>query len=114
MGEIYWGCYQYDEQRSLQCLSADCLTLPGDTHISHDGNWLVAGTAEHVYQDLISSSLHQNHPNSSFTWVYDVSTRASAIAELAVQSLDAGNKGGSADAVKPVYIRNQVTHAAKA
>lgn len=110
LNELYAGCYQLDSQNRLisqqqdQLCTVDGLSLPGA------GDWLIAGNAYYEYADKISQALGTTSPESTLTWVQGITSTASAIAELSQQTLNDNISPVSAESVKPVYLRNKVTH----
>ena len=104
MDEIYWGAYRRKGQ-GLQCLAADRVGSRSDLVLPEKGAWLAAGNAEAAHAEALAALLAEH----DLRWVADIVPRASVIARLAAERVAAGEQGVSAEAVRPVYLRQKVT-----
>jgi tRNA threonylcarbamoyladenosine biosynthesis protein TsaB len=105
MQEIYWGCYQLDEQGYMQASQTEVVGKPDDLQLPEQDTpgWYGAGSAWAAYeQDLcrISAGRLSSYDGSVLPHAMDV-------AHLAC---DVINKGGlvTAEHIEPVYLRNEV------
>jgi tRNA threonylcarbamoyladenosine biosynthesis protein TsaB len=105
MQEIYWGCYQLDEQGYMQTSQAEVVGKPDELQMPEQDTtgWYGAGSAWTAYeQDLcrISAGRLSSYDGSVLPHAMDV-------AHLAC---DVINKDGlvSAEHIEPVYLRNEV------
>lgn len=101
MGEIYWGCFQLNENKLMTQISeeqvskADKLKLPG----SDTDSWCAAGSAWGSYAQVLQEQLG----NRIVQTYGDYFPSAGTIAKLA-----SVEQGVEASQAQPVYLRNDV------
>jgi tRNA threonylcarbamoyladenosine biosynthesis protein TsaB len=105
MQEIYWGCYQLDEQGYMQATQAEAVGKPDELHLPEQDNtgWYGAGSAWAAYQqDLCRVSAGRLSS-------YDGGVLPHAL-DIAHLACDVISKGGlvTAEHIEPVYLRNEV------
>lgn len=106
MGEIYWGCYQVDEQGIMQVLGEDQLSSPEAMPLHSFTRFTPVGNAWEVYRDSFKQA--------DATWLDQADTslypEAKALLSLAACDFSAGKQCSPLEA-RPNYIRQKVTHA---
>lgn len=108
MQEVYWGCYQRNEQGLAESVVADCVIPPAQVPQPDGNDWLAAGTGWAAYNDvLMERSGHQVSEVHA-----DYFPSAEAITRLAVAELAAGNTL-AAERALPVYLRDNVAQVPK-
>lgn len=105
LAEVYWGCYQQDEQGIMlpvceeQVVAPECVVLP------QQASWTAVGTGWQTYAESlrsqVASPLTAIHPEHY--------PHASDIAYLAKLAYQSGDVLAAEDAL-PVYLRNKVTN----
>ncbi len=105
MGEMYWGCYQLDEN-NLMVLSGEEKVSPAQA-VSVDekspARWCGVGSAWESYAEQLDTQLGEQVSD-----IYaDYFPRASTIVQLAVGAFQRGEVVEAAQA-QPVYLRNDV------
>jgi len=105
MAEVYWGCYQLDENQ-LMCLQGTeqvCAPASVPELLSNDQDWFGVGTAWETYGAELSQ--HLGVLDSRYQGL--IYPRAQDIATLAVAAYQQG-QAVSAELAIPVYLRDQV------
>lgn len=107
MGEVYWGLYEVGEggEAVMLCLGEDVVTSPGDAPGALGGGWVAVGSAWLPYEDALIARLGQVEIIDD-----SLTPRAGHLATLGAYWFERG-RHVSADEVRPVYLRNQVTRA---
>ncbi len=105
MAEIYWGCYQVNEQGYMQAVQAEVVGKPDALPLPEqdDKSWYGAGSAWAAYEHDLSCI------SSEYLSAYDGSVlpHATDIAHLALDSIAKGELV-TAENIEPVYLRNEV------
>lgn len=104
MGQLYLGAYQYRQAQFVPIL-ADGLYDPEQLPFLPEREWWLVGNGTERYQKTLSQQYHSDRVSR------DVQPRASAVARLALSSVQAG-KTVSAELAQPVYLRDQVIQGA--
>lgn len=107
MDEVYWGSYRPDGQGQVLAVQPDQLACPGGIQLDSAQAWRVAGNGV-----MYRSEIEAANPGVILVWDASVTLRASSVAALAAQRMMAGEPGQSAGLVRPLYLRNRVTHQA--
>ena len=105
MHEVYWGCYQLDDNGYMQAVQDEVVGKPGSLSLpeQHELNWFGAGSAWSAYTEDLRSIA------GARLSAYDGSCLPHAI-DVAHLAGDVINTGGlvTADNIEPVYLRNEV------
>ena len=105
MGEIYWQCFQLNDNQHLDALGDPMLNRPEDIRINHQGqSWQGVGSGFDNYAEQMSKLLEP-----SDNWIQGVLPTAASIIKLAQTVIN--NSGLPSDKTAlPVYVRDKVTH----
>lgn len=107
MGEIYWGIYSQGEDGVIRPIQADQLSPAGEVSLGRSSVWAAVGTASQ-YANEIAMANRQ----TAIEWHEEIWPKASNVARLAADMLATGQVYNAVD-VRPVYLRNEVTHSAR-
>jgi len=109
MGEMYWGCYQLNENNLMVLSGEESVSSPQlvvlDENISAQlsARWCGAGSAWESYAELLDE-----HLGHQMTQIYkDYFPRSTTIVKLAADAFQRGEMVVAAQA-QPVYLRNDV------
>src|SRR5215213_1786113 len=104
MNEVYWGCYQRDEQGGYaRLIDEEHVSKPEQVAVSVESNWYGAGSGWAIYRD----SLAQRLGSALEGFDGELLPKARFIATLA----EIAYRGGlavSAEQAQPVYLRDKV------
>ena len=114
MGEIYWGEYQF-KKSVMQASSLDRLVNPNDPEILRSDNslrWIGAGRGFGVYGHLLKSNMNKIDPIQVYPDLFPEAVDMITLARAIINSDPKNNAKTllSPLDIKPVYLRNQVTH----
>jgi tRNA threonylcarbamoyladenosine biosynthesis protein TsaB len=103
MDEIYGGAFAFEGDHRLAARGTEFLAAPTALQVPPDGPLLVAGSGLAAYRVQVTVALGQR----PFVAASESFPSASALARLARPEFAAGG-GGSAEALRPVYLRDKV------
>ena len=105
MGEVYWQCFQLNQNKDLVALGEAKLDRPEAIKINLQGlSWQGLGTGFDNYAEQMSALLEA--PDN---WTQDIFPRATSIIKLAQTAIRNTGLPSEITAL-PVYVRNKVTH----
>jgi len=102
MQEIYWGCFQLDEQNLMVPVQPECVAKPHSLPVP-EGIWFGAGSAWTAYKDELSTYFEGTISEQDGAAL----PHAQDIATLAIDMVNK-NELVSAELAQPVYLRNEV------
>lgn len=104
MQEVYWGCYQRDDDGLMQLQGQECVCAPAEVPAPTAGQWLMAGSGWASYSETLGARLgDQVIASHADAW-----PRAGATARLAAGRYHDGDTQTASEA-RPVYLRDRVT-----
>lgn len=106
MQEVYWGCYQRDDNGLMQLQAQEYICTPAAVPVPSAGEWLVAGSGWASYSETLGARLGDRVMAS----LADAWPRAAATARLAAGRYPTGDMQAASQA-RPVYLRDRVTQA---
>lgn len=111
MGEVYWGCYERDEDGHARREGEERVSKPHDVRLPSAWPYATAvGRGFVAYEGMLRTTLPHVPLPSPFALLLP---RASEIAVLAAPAVMAGQLLPP-EAALPVYLRDNVTHVAQA
>lgn len=103
MDEVYWGCYQRDNQGFARPVGAEHVGLPEQVLLPADADWYGAGSGWSTYGDRLCKHLQDRLRSYNS----ELLPKARYIASLAETMLLEGLTV-PAERAQPVYLRDQV------
>jgi len=104
MDEVYWGCYQVDEEDLARNSGEERVCAPSRVPVPENGGWIGVGPGWSVYAPALRERLGEAVSDT----VPDAYCEARDIAFIAAADFAAG-RHVSAERAIPVYLRDQVT-----
>jgi tRNA threonylcarbamoyladenosine biosynthesis protein TsaB len=103
MSELYWGCYEVNEEGLVESVMDDCLASADNVIWPEGGGWHGVGSGWTSYGDRLAGRMGEDLES------VDASLLCSArdLALLGTKGLQRGD-GVPADRAFPVYLRDQV------
>ena len=108
MKEVYWGCYQRNEQGLAEVVVEDCVIPPANVPQPEGDGWLAVGTGWGAYEEALMAQLDGQVTASHVEYF----PSAAAMTRLAVAEWHAGNSVDAEQAL-PVYLRDKVAQVPK-
>jgi len=102
MQEIYWGCFQLNDQNLMISAQPECVAKPHSLP-SPEGVWFGAGSAWNAYKEELATYMEgmiNEQDGAALPHAQDIATLAVPMVKK--------NKLVSAEMAQPVYLRNEV------